>query len=239
MISRSQNVLVIIIISSWVTEQSFSLETEMLFLFPLPENPATFKAYFSLMWRKILKNKTGYAYYLALPFLHPYEGDPLKLYHDPKSERKKDTLACLNSTVCIAYMRSNPPPNPPTPRPTPTLASPFSFFLRVTSSFNPSFTGYSTIEIFIRTIMPVVIIFFVTLYSCKGRTTPNRYKGNLELDSADSVQLSDITLWLSIRQTVLPKGDTYGSNGVPLRADYVQLTLSKTDTFGTSTMCPS
>ena len=128
-------------------------------------------------------------------------------------------------------MRSNSPPNP---HPTPTLASPFSFFLRVTSSFNPSFTGYSTIEIFIRTIMPVVIIFFVTLYSCKGRTTPNRYKGNLELDSADSVQLSDITLWLSIRQTVLPKGDTYSSNGVPLRADYVQLTLSKTDTFGTS-----
>ena len=128
-------------------------------------------------------------------------------------------------------MRSNPPPNP---RPTPTLASPFSFFLRVTSSFNPSFTGYSTIEIFIRTIMPVVIIFFVTLYSCKGRTTPNRYKGNLELDSADSVQFSDITLWLSIRQTVLPKGDTHSSNGVPLRADYVQLTLSKTDTFGTS-----
>lgn len=36
------------------------------FLFPLPENPATFKAYFSLMWRKIWKNKTGYAYYLAL-----------------------------------------------------------------------------------------------------------------------------------------------------------------------------
>ena len=127
-------------------------------------------------------------------------------------------------------MRSNPPPNP---HPTPTLASPFSFFLRVTSSFNPSFTGYSTIEIFIHTIMPVVIIFFVTLYSCKGRTTPNRYKRNLELDSADSVQLSDITLWLSIRQTVL-QGDTYSSNGVPLRADYVQLTLSKTDTFGTS-----
>lgn len=128
MISRSQNVLVIIIISSWVTEQSFSLETEMLFLFPLPENPATFKAYFSLMWRKILKNKTGYAYYLALPSLHPYEGDPLKLYHDPKSERKKDTLACLNSTVCIAYMRSNPPPNPP-----PHPYSRFSFFLLLTS----------------------------------------------------------------------------------------------------------
>lgn len=140
--------------------------------------------------------------------MHITEGNPLKLYHDSKSERKKDTLACLNSTVCIAYLRSNPPPNP---HPTPTLASPFSFFLRVTSSFNPSFTGYSTIEIFIRTIMPVVIIFFVTLYCCKGRTTPNRYKGNLELDSADSVQLSDITLWLSIRQTVLPKGDTYSS----------------------------
>ena len=28
----------------------------------------------------------------------------LKLYHDLKSERKKDTLACLNSTVCIAYL---------------------------------------------------------------------------------------------------------------------------------------
>ena len=174
MISRSQNVLVIIIISSWVTEQSFSLETEMLFLFPLPENPATFKAYFSLMWRKIKKNKTGYAYYLALPSLHPYEGNPLKLYHDPKSERKKDTLACLNSTVCIAYMRSNPPPNP---HPTPTLASPFSFFLRVTSSFNPSFTGYSTIEIFIRTIMPVVIIFFVTLTTAvKGGQLPTGTK---------------------------------------------------------------
>ena len=76
---HKNNVLVIIIISSWVTEQSFSLETEMLFLFPLPENPATFKAYFSLMWRKILKNKTGYAHYLALPSFHPYEGDPLTL----------------------------------------------------------------------------------------------------------------------------------------------------------------
>ena len=66
------------------------------------------------------------------------------------------------------------------PLPTPTLASPFTFFLRVTSSFNPhkgsSPTGYSTIEIFFRTIMPVMIIFLSLSTAVKGGQLPTGAK---------------------------------------------------------------